>query len=79
MRMYFLTSKSQFPRIHFKFKCCLQDQGQYWYDASTPYKLVSPAQFSEFFKQSRIGQAEHERLTTPFDAKDQELDVRLSL
>lgn len=57
---------------------CLQDQAQYWFEQSTPHKLVTPEQFSELFKQSTQGRQEHERLDAPFDEEAQKFDVRQS-
>lgn len=59
-------------------ECVLQDQEQYWYDPSTPYKMVSPSQFSELFKKSRTGELEHSRLNEAYQAEAQQFDVSSS-
>ena len=53
----------------------LQDQEQYWFDHSTPWKAVTPLDFSELFKKSRIGREEHARLAEPYEPEAQAFDV----
>lgn len=55
-----------------------QDQEQYWWDKSKPYVSVSPKQFSEMFRTSKMGQEELQALDTPHDPQTQAFDVSYS-
>ena len=57
----------------------MQDQEQYWHSQNQPYKPVSPKQFSELFKASKIGQEELQHLDSAFEPQAQAFDVSLKL
>ena len=53
----------------------MQDQEQYWVDTTRPWKTVTPKDFSELFKKSKMGRDEQARLTEAYDPEGQAFDV----